>query len=180
MTEVAHGYGFIAVFVTACTIRAAERDHGYHHVLHSFIDQVERLLVAWLLLLVGGALVTGALGEFHWSALLIAGGLVFLVRPLAGAISLVGGRAGWRERVAISFFGIRGIGSVYYLSYALGAASFGVPDGQLWTVVTSAIVLSVVVHGITATPVMTRLDLLRRALAEPRAAREPATPSSAR
>ena len=180
VTEVAHGYGFIAVFVTACTIRAAERDHGYHQVLHSFIDQVERLLVAWLLLLVGGALVTGALGEFHWSALLIAAGLVFVIRPLAGVISLVGGRAGWRERVAISFFGIRGIGSVYYLSYALGAATFGVPEGQLWTVVTSAIVLSVVVHGVTATPVMTRLDLLRRALVERREAREPAMRASAR
>lgn len=180
VTEVAHGYGFIAVFVTACTIRAAERDHGYHQVLHSFIDQVERLLVAWLLLLVGGALVTGALGEFHWSALLVAAGLVFVVRPLAGVVSLVGGRTGWRERVAISFFGIRGIGSIYYLSYALGAATFGVPDGQLWTVVTSAVVLSVVVHGITATPVMTRLDLLRRAMVERRETRESATQASAR
>ncbi len=174
VTEVVHGYGFIAVFVTACTIRAAERDHGYHRILHSFIDQVERLLVAWLLLLVGGALVTGALGDFHWSALLVAAGLVFVVRPLAGVISLVGGRTGWRERVVISFFGIRGIGSVYYLSYALGAATFGVPEGQLWTVVTSAIVFSVVVHGVTATPVMTRFDLLRRALVERREAREPA------
>ena len=158
VAEVAQAYGFIAVFVAACTIRAAERAHGYHQVLHNFIEQVERLAVAWLLLLVGGALVTGAVGEFGWSSVIVAIAVVFVIRPLAAWLSLLGGRTGRRERLVISFFGIRGIGSLYYLAYALGAASFVVPEDELWSVVLSTVVLSVVVHGVTATPIMNRLD----------------------
>ncbi len=161
VTELLHGYGFIAVFVAACAIRSAERQHGYHRVLHGFVEQIERLLVAWLLLLLGGAVVT--LGGFSWPALVIALGLIFVVRPLAAMLSLLGAPAGWRERVAISFFGIRGIGSLYYVAYALGAvASFGVDSSEVWRVVAATVVASVVIHGLTATPIMRRLDLLRR------------------
>jgi sodium/hydrogen antiporter len=177
IAEVARGYGFVAVFVAACTIRAAERAHGYHQVLHGFIEQVERLGVAWLLLLVGGALVTGSVGEFQWSSVMVAVAVVFVIRPVAAWISLLGGRTGWRERLAISFFGIRGIGSLYYLAYALGAASFVVPERELWTVVLATVVLSVVVHGITATPIMNRLDLLRRARAQQQLATEDPHPA---
>src|SRR5690606_26947715 len=53
VTELVHGYGFLAVFVTACRIRAAEHAHGYHMVLHDFVEQVERLLTAGLLFLLG-------------------------------------------------------------------------------------------------------------------------------
>ncbi|NED85306.1 sodium:proton antiporter, partial [Streptomyces sp. SID11233] len=49
LTEVLHGYGFLAVFATALSLRAAERAHGYHRVMHSFMDQIERLLTAVVL-----------------------------------------------------------------------------------------------------------------------------------
>lgn len=66
----------------------------------------------------------------------------------------------WRERLAISFFGIRGIGSIYYLAYALNEAEF---EGakELWALVALVIVISIVVHGITASLVTTKLDELR-------------------
>ena len=53
LTELVHGYGFLAVFVTACAIRR-RHGHGYHGVLHDFVEQIERLLTALLLLLLGG------------------------------------------------------------------------------------------------------------------------------
>ncbi len=162
VAELARGYGFVAVFVAACTIRSAERAHGYHNVMHGFIEQVERLLTAWVLLLLGGAMATGVT-TVTWQTVLVAALLIFGVRPLAALLSLLGGCAGWRERVAIAFFGIRGIGSLYYIAFATGVASFGVDPELLWGVITSTIVLSVVVHGMTATPVMRRLDLLRHA-----------------
>ena len=65
LTELVHGYGFIAVFVTACTIRAAERTHGYTGVLHGFIEQIERLFTAWLILLLGGFVAVGGLAAAH-------------------------------------------------------------------------------------------------------------------
>ncbi len=66
VTELVHGYGFLAVFVTACRIRAAERAHGYHAVLHDFVEQIERLLTAVLLFLLGAFVAQGGLGPLTW------------------------------------------------------------------------------------------------------------------
>ncbi|WP_101788248.1 cation:proton antiporter [Nonomuraea indica] len=161
LTELVHGYGFIAVFVTACTIRNAERSHGYNGILHGFIEQIERLLTAWLLLLLGGFIAVGGLAPLTWRGAVVALLLLLVIRPVTGWLAQAGGPAGPRERAVISVFGIRGIGSLYYLAFALGVADFGVPQEELWAVVAFAVLASIVLHGITATPVMTRLDRLR-------------------
>lgn len=161
VTEVMQGYGFIAVFTTACTIRAGERSHGYHGVLHGFIDQVERLFTAWLLLLLGGFVAIGGLAELTWQGAAVGLLLLLVIRPVSAWAAQLGGAAGPRERGVIAFFGIRGIGSLFYLAYALGHAGFGVPPQELWAVVTFTIVVSVCLHGLAATPIMTRLDRLR-------------------
>ncbi|MBB6344936.1 cation:proton antiporter [Nonomuraea muscovyensis] len=161
MTELVHGYGFIAVFVTACTIRNAERSDGYNGILHGFIEQIERLLTAWLLLLLGGFVAVGGLASLTWRGAAVALLLLLVIRPVTGWLAQARGPAGPRERAVISFFGIRGIGSLYYLAFALGLADFGVPQEELWAVVAFAVLASIVLHGITATPVMARLDRLR-------------------
>ena len=61
------------------------------------------------------------------------------------------------ERSAAAFFGVRGVGSIYYLAYAAGEAHFDHLE-QLWATVAFTIGLSVLVHGILATPVMRRLE----------------------
>ncbi|HSO42606.1 MAG TPA: cation:proton antiporter, partial [Rhodospirillales bacterium] len=53
LTELAHGYGFLAVFVTALALRHAERTHEYHETLHEFSEQLERLLMMLILVLFG-------------------------------------------------------------------------------------------------------------------------------
>jgi NhaP-type Na+/H+ or K+/H+ antiporter len=161
VTELAHGYGFIAVFVTACTIRRAEHGHGYNAVLHGFVEQLERLFTAWLLLLLGGFVAAGGLAALTWRGAAVGVLLLLVIRPLAGWVSQIRGPAGPRERLVISFFGIRGIGSLFYLAYALGQAGFGVPAEELWAVTAFTVVASVVLHGVTATPAMTYLDALR-------------------
>ncbi|GAA3103725.1 cation:proton antiporter [Streptosporangium carneum] len=161
LTELVHGYGFIAVFVTACTIRAAERAHGYNGVLHGFIEQIERLFTAWLILLLGGFVATGGLSALTWRGAAVALLLLLVIRPLVGWAAGLGGHAGPRERGATAFFGIRGIGSLFYLAYALGKADFGVPEAELWAVVAFTVLASLILHGVTATPVMAWLDRLR-------------------
>ncbi|TDD13597.1 cation:proton antiporter [Nonomuraea diastatica] len=161
VTELAHGYGFVAVFVTACAIRRAEHGHGYNSVLHGFVEQIERLFTAWLLLLLGGFVAAGGLAALTWRGAAVGVLLLLVIRPLAGWLTQLGGPAGPRERLVISFFGIRGIGSLFYLAYALGQAGFGVPPEELWAVTGFTVVASVVLHGITATPVMNRIDALR-------------------
>lgn len=65
-----------------------------------------------------------------------------------------------REKLAISFFGIRGIGSFFYLSFALDKVTF-VDADQLWAVVGFIVLVSVVLHGVTATKSMSYLDYRR-------------------
>ncbi|MDT9685871.1 cation:proton antiporter [Streptomyces sp. TRM76323] len=161
VTELAHGYGFLAVFVTACRIRAAERAHGYHTVLHDFVEQVERLMTAGLLFLLGAFVAQGALAPLTWQGALVGLLLLLAVRPLTGWVAQLGTAAGPRERAVTAFFGIRGIGSLFYLAYALGVEGFHVPAGELWAVVTFTVLASVVVHGVSASPVISRLDRMR-------------------
>ena len=180
LTEVAGGYGFLAVFVCACSLRASERDHGHHQVMHDFAEQVERLLTVGLLLLLGGAIVNGLLAPLTWGGVLVALALLLVVRPLTGWLALRGAPGTHAEKGVIGFFGIRGIGSLYYLSYALAAAEFPQPD-QMWAIAGLVILVSVVMHGITATPIMQRMDRARErtepADADPPAPEVQAAPS---
>lgn len=161
VTELVGGYGFLAVFVTACALRAAERAHGFHNVLHDFVEQIERLFTAAVLFLLGAFVARGGLDALTWQGAVTSVLLLVVIRPWAGWFGLLGGRPGRRERWVIAAYGIRGIGSLYYLAYALGHHDFPVPARELWAVVTFTVLVSVVVHGVTAGPVVGRLDRLR-------------------
>ena len=157
LVEVAGGYGFLAVFIAARGIRSAQRSHEYHQVLHDFAEQIERLLTVLLLLLLGGAVVGGLLGPLTWPAALVGLALIFLIRPLTGFLSLRGAPGRTSEHWVIAVFGIRGIGSFYYLAYAMSHATFPNVD-VIWATVALVVVVSVVLHGVAATPVMRLLD----------------------
>jgi sodium/hydrogen antiporter len=168
LTEMAHGYGFLAVFVSALAFRAVERNHRYHEKLHDFVEQLERLLMMILLVLFGGALSGGGLlQEVTGPVVLFATLTIFLVRPLAGWLSLAGCEEPAAEKGVIAFFGIRGLGSAYYLAYGLGHASFEQPK-LLWSAVGLVVLCSIVLHGVTVTPVMRRLDRQRSRSNSPR------------
>jgi sodium/hydrogen antiporter len=157
LTEVAHGYGFLAVFVGAVTLRQRDREHPYHGVMHQFTGQLEQLLSVALLVLLGGALATGLLDDLSWRGVGAAFFVIFIVRPLAGRLALSRAGVTAAERRAIGFFGIRGIGSIYYLAVATQSATFANSD-ELWSATAFTVLLSVFVHGVTATPVMRKLD----------------------
>jgi sodium/hydrogen antiporter len=132
-------------------------------VLHHFVEQVERLLTVLVLLLLGAALADGLLAEAGWREVTVAAAILLVVRPAAAGAALVGGAGTRAERTAVGFFGVRGIGSVYYLAYALNSAQFA-DQGRLYGVVALVVVGSVLLHGLTAGPVMTRLDFRRGVL----------------
>jgi NhaP-type Na+/H+ or K+/H+ antiporter len=124
-----------------------------------------------LLLLLGVALTNGLLADLRWPGAVVAALLVLVVRPLTAWLCLLPGSRGARdlpgdnelgprERVVVAVFGVRGIGSVYYLAYATGVADFGDPR-PLWSTVAFAIVLSVVLHGVSVTPAMDWLERRR-------------------
>jgi NhaP-type Na+/H+ or K+/H+ antiporter len=63
----------------------------------------------------------------------------------------------FKERLAISFFGIRGMGSFFYLSFGLYQADFKYAR-ELWSLVSFIVILSILIHGLTATSVMKKLE----------------------
>ncbi|WP_165933446.1 cation:proton antiporter [Arundinibacter roseus] len=156
-TELIHAYGFIAVFVGAVTIRNYEIKHEFHTQLHSFTDQIERILVAIVLILFGGSLVSGILEELSLPMILLAVAFVFVVRPLAGYVALAGAGFHSFQRWTISFFGIKGIGSFFYLSFALGKTDFS-QSKEVWSLVALTVLISLLIHGSTATHSMDHIE----------------------
>ncbi len=157
----AQGYGFLAVFVAALVLRMQERNHEYHSQLHNFAEELERLLMMALLVSFGGALATSGLLEgLRWES--IAFGLLALlvVRPLSGWLSLTRSPLPIEMKAVVSFYGIRGVGSIYYLAYAVGHGSF-VGSEIIWSTVSFVILASIILHGMTASPAMIWLDRLR-------------------
>ena len=156
-TEMLHGYGFLAVFVTALTLRHSHRQHEFHRDMHDVTEQVERLAMMVLLLLFGGALVSGLLTPLTLVDVGLALAVLLVVRPAAGLIGMIGLKADREEKLTLAFFGIRGVGSIYYVAYALNHAAF--PDAErLWAIVGLIILLSILIHGLTVTPIMRNLD----------------------
>lgn len=162
-TELMGGYGFIAVFVAALSLRHFEWEHDYYLELHDFAVIVERLLMAAVLVLFGGAIAGGLLAPLTVPQALVGLALLFVVRPIAGVASFLGTAATWPERAIVAFFGIRGIGSFFYLSHALAESSFReaelvVASEELWALVGFVVLASIVVHGITSSYVMDRYE----------------------
>lgn len=149
VTEMVHGYGFVAVFIAALTLRNYERGHKYHNRLHAFSDQMERIFVAILLILFGGSLVRGILDDLTWPMAAFGVAFIFVIRPVCALIGLIGTKLKIQEKLVISFFGIRGVGSVYYLAFAFGTVFFKEQD-QLWSLVAFIILISIGIHGLTA------------------------------
>ncbi|EON22470.1 MULTISPECIES: cation:proton antiporter [Nocardioides] len=168
--ELLGGYGFLAVFACAMNLRAAERRHSYQREMHALVERLERLITLLVLLVLGMAMTRGLLAHLDWRGVALALALVLVVRPLAGyaalstlprAERLVGGLSRG-ERLAVAFFGVRGVGSLFYLAYA--TSHHDVPgESWLWSTVAFTVVVSVLLHGVTATPAMTRLDARRAA-----------------
>lgn len=157
LAELAHGNGFVAVFVAAVAVRTQERSHEYHGVLHAFGRQLERLFVPLALLGLGLAIGDGLLRGLRVIEVLIAVVAVLVVRPVVGWVSLLGSSAGRPASLAIAFFGVRGIGTLFYLAYALNRIPVPQQD-VLWRVGAVAVAVSVLVHGVLAEPAIQRIE----------------------
>ncbi|CAA9257669.1 MAG: sodium/hydrogen exchanger [uncultured Chthoniobacterales bacterium] len=184
-----HTYGFLAVFAAGLALRSLERRHtadtpveemietvttGKKHevaadpqkapahmaeALLGFNEQMERVLEVGLVLLVGAMLTPQFVA---WRDLWFVPVLFLVVRPMAVLLGAPGRHIGKVQRGLICWFGIRGIGSIYYLMYAVG---HGLPPeiaARLVSLTLCVIAASVVVHGISAAPLMKWYHARRR------------------
>lgn len=148
LTELAEGYGFIAAFAAGLTLRRSETGHEYHRRLHDFSEALEHSLTAILLVALGAA-IPYLWPHFTPANALIGAALVFVIRPVTAWAALRGTALNRRERLVVAFYGVRGIGSIYYLAYAGHHAEL-VNEYELWATVAFTILLSTIVHGLTA------------------------------
>jgi NhaP-type Na+/H+ or K+/H+ antiporter len=180
----AHSYGFLAVFAAGLALRRTERaavgedapldvkaaaaaeggeeeiatdpEHAPTYMTNavlSFNEQLERIGEVALVLLVGGLLTKSLLPrEALWFVPL----LFLVIRPVSVGFGLFGARMSRAQRRLTSWFGIRGIGSIYYLMFAV---THGLPEPlarPLIGITLTTIAASIVVHGISVTPLMNR------------------------
>lgn len=117
----------------------------------TFAEQLERLLEVALIILLGGMLFQSS---WQLNYVLMAVLLLLVIRPIAICVGLIGSGHTLPSRFVMAWFGVKGIGSLYYLFYAL---EHGVESGTgetLTSAVLVAVALSIVVHGITVSPFM--------------------------
>ena len=124
----------------------------------SFGDTAERLMEVMLVLLVGICIAV----YWDWRAIPLALALFFVIRPLTVLLFLIKTPTNMTQRWMMGWFGIRGIGSIYYLSYAM---THGLTEGltELSGIILSVVALSIVIHGVTSQPI---LDFYERSIAE--------------
>ncbi|NIJ25246.1 cation:proton antiporter [Sphingomonas japonica] len=157
LIEIVHVYGFLAVFVTALTFRHTHREHQFQADMHAIAEQIERLAMMVLLILFGGALVSGLLAPVTWMDAIFALVILLVVRPVTGWLALLGHPADRGEKLTLAFFGIRGVGSIYYLAYGINHMPIAQAE-RLWGIVGLVVLLSILLHGLTITPIMRSLD----------------------
>jgi NhaP-type Na+/H+ or K+/H+ antiporter len=188
--QLVHTYGFLAVFAAGVAMRRVEhrasggvsarkaigtvdsedveataanpsKAHAYMaESVMGFTIELERIAEVAVMAMVGNVLATLQVALFTWQTAALTVALFVFVRPVSVELSLLGSNATHTQRRLMSWFGIRGIGSFYYLAYALeqGAASDVTPLVPLTLAVVAA---SVVVHGVSATPLMNWYRKLR-------------------
>ena len=155
-TELVEAYGFVAVFAAGVAFRRYEHGHEVHQRLHEVTTVVEKLAELSVLLLLGSVLPIGGVLELGWAVLVAAFGLILVVRPLAVLTSLLPSGLPWRRRLFLAWFGIRGIGSIYYLGFTFAVLT-PVDAELVFSVVAVAIIASILLHGISSAVLTRRL-----------------------
>ena len=175
------GYGFLAVFAAGLSMRRIEREQSQlappTDVVHAgtsveeqatgpetapaymaravlnFNAQLERLGELAVVLVLGAML---ADIESPAAGLWLAAALFVVIRPLATLIALVRAPLSRTQRAFVAWFGVRGVGSVYYLAYALMHGVSAGPARALVDITLVVVAASIVLHGISVTPMMRR------------------------
>ena len=164
--------GFLAVFAAGAGLYHTEqrllrkaphderdvRDAAHSSSLLAFSAQCERLAEVGLVLVIGACL-----AWVQWTATLIvfALAMIVVVRPLSVLAVVRRSMLSPVQRRLVAWFGIRGVGSVYYLAYAIEQ---GLPAGlalRLTDATLATIAVSIVVHGVSVTPIMERYHRAR-------------------
>jgi len=119
--------------------------------VRGFNDQIERIAELIIILAVGAMLPFVTVDR--WTLALLAL-LFFVLRPLSVWLGLLGASVSGDQRLLIAWFGIRGIGSIYYLMFALNNGLSGAMADRMISITLLAVAASIILHGVSVTPLM--------------------------
>ena len=156
--ELVGGYGFLAAFAGGLGFRRYERDHEANERVHQGAEVVEKFSELAAILLLGSMITLAGWSEVGWTGVALAALLLLAIRPLAVLVAFVGSGTTARERAFLGWFGVRGVGSLYYAAAAIATGLLAVDEAQsvFWAIAV-CVVASIVVHGITGSPFAGRL-----------------------
>ena len=152
IAEVLDTYGFLSVFATGVFMQfhcGKNSDDNINTTMLHFAEETEKLLVALWTIFFGGAVVSGILSYTDVWGVIASLAFVLILRPIFGYLAMLTTDFSNSKKWAISFFGIRGIGSFFYLSYALMKGNFTDYD-ELFGIVSYVILFSILIHGFTS------------------------------
>jgi len=126
--------------------------------VRGFNGQLENIAELVVVLIIGAML---PYTRIDWSTIGFMLLLLFVLRPLSVWSGLLGASVSGDQRLLISWFGIRGIGSIYYLMFALNHGLAGSVATQAISITLTTVAASIIVHGVSVTPLMALYDKRR-------------------
>jgi sodium/hydrogen antiporter len=159
LTEILGAYGFLAAFTVGLGFRRTlDEEEEALTRFANFTEALDGLAKAIVLIMVGALLRWQDFSGLVWPLVAFALVLIFVLRP--GVTYLATMRGGFKrlDRIYWSWFGIRGIGSIYYMSYALGSGIEEPVARTLFAITIGTVLASGIVHGLSLRPFMQLLE----------------------
>lgn len=158
LSELAGSYGLLALFAAGFAFRRYEFEHEVNEGFHSGPETAGTLLELAVLLLLGSMLTFDGLGIPGWDGWLLAPLVILVIRPALVMATSGPGLAPVRERLFLAFFGVRGVAALFYAAIVAGSDAISPAETEIvvWTTIV-CVVVSIVIHGVSATPLTTRL-----------------------
>jgi sodium/hydrogen antiporter len=155
LTELVNGYGFLAVFVAGVVIQNSyKHDQEERLAQIEFTEKIEKLHEVAAIVILGTVLLIEPMLKYAGQSLLIGALLFLIIRPIGVWLSFLGINLPNKTKNLMGWFGIRGLGSIYYLTYALGEGVKGETAEQIVWITLTIVVFSIIIHGITAAPLI--------------------------
>ena len=156
IAETLSTYGFLSVFMTGIFLqhhRPRKESKSVNDFMLPFIEEIEKLMVVLWTIFFGGSLLSGILSYTDISGIIVSLAIVIIFRPIMGYLAMLTTPYSNAKKWAIGFFGIKGIGSFFYLSYALLHGNFS-EYKELFGIVSYVVLFSIVIHGLTSLRVL--------------------------
>lgn len=164
IADVGHGSGFLAVYLTGLVLGSvrlpARRTIADFHDGIAWVSQIAVFFTLGLLVF------PSDLGNIAWEALLVAGVLMFVARPIATYICTLPFGFSWQESTLLGWAGLRGAVPIVLATFPVIA---GVPNADpFFNIVFFVVLTSTLIQGVTFEPLAKALRLTTEEPALPR------------